>query len=384
MRVRRFWNVPVVMVLLAGGLALMLLWGVDAAESPFAAEGGPLDIRLVGLRPVGSRTVYDPEGRPVDERPIYVRRPPRDDSHEFEFFVQIPPRPQAMHPRTFVHAYVAGSVRHAGGSGFGLHEIPAGEEPLTIPLRLPVRRRTKRTLFGLFRHEYFPKRTDLVVEYDYGEPEDVVCTFEGPFEKGQILQNEDPNITLIVGESRRHFEDTSQRFTLSCPGRAIDLDTHIAAYDDRGQRLDVSTEGGSSGASGRTRRFRVVAPILDRLARITVGEKPRRRVFRNIELPYPDDPTVPPEPIRRLAERMDIPVAKAWEIDAQEFKTWREALDVIDLLRGSAVWRVVQFLEHPGEGREKPPSYEALPQASRERVDKALATWKKTVYYSRA
>ena len=352
-------------------LAAVLLPMARRLEPRFTVvNNGPLDIRLVGVCPDSSEELYDASGKKLDNGlgPAGAWELTwRPDSQHRDFFFEFPIVPGQLLLLPFPRLYQAGTDHGLGGGFNRWFEPDANSLGLVQSMTFA---RTYPRVFYFLRWSTPIDRVDLTLRYFYGPRREAICTFTGPFSEGKSIQADEGRPYRLVPKvvSAGYLEpDTQFGFTTKQP---FDYDTVAVAYDLDGRRYLLEQGGGQSGSQGANIRYRGLPLPLDKIAAITIGEKPHEITFKNVVIHYPDRlPRTHAEFLDRIGERLRLSTE---QLERYEFASPQEAVEVIDVVRGEAYeGRVLQALTSAR------PSVRIsdMNEAAQEKIHRAATAW---------
>jgi hypothetical protein len=314
---------------------LLLPMAKAPGESGLKTEGGPLNIRLVGVVPDGGERIYDVEGKktgrtlgPIDvwESPWGSKKQRRD------FIFELPASSNQVLFDSLHYICPAGIGRKLGCSLGGSYGQNNGRRLFLLIAKFP--RAYRRKAAFIFTRRTPVRKVDLTLRYYCGPPREPLCIFTGPFKAGEKVTAGGGLAYGLTPEKVDLPQSEIYRFHFN--NLEFDSDSPILVYDIAGKRHLVTTV---------TRSFCEIHNLpLDKITAITLGEKPHERIFRNIVVDYPDQPVRDyPGYLDELAERLGAAALSEEKLAQYSFSDPREAITVIDIIRGR--WLTMWALE---------------------------------------
>ena len=319
-------------VIIIAAILLPMAKAKVSDESRFNVGGGPLDIQLLGVRPDAGDDIYDAEGKKLEKAlgPIGLWEDPwGSDKQRRDFIFELPAVDKQVLFDRWHHLYHSGTNTGLGvGRGWSLGR--SGKQELFILMTTFKKTYLKRTAY-FFTRQVPVHKVDLELRYFCGPPLDPVCTFSGPFAFGtKTFADGGLSYELTPEKFEPPFSESHIRFRFS-GGRELGTNPTVIIYDTSGSRHLMETVG--LGKNGLV--FEHSQLPLDKIAAITVGEKPHERTFRNIVVDYPDRPVREyPEYLDRMADILGITNLSKEELSTYRFKDPNEAIAVIGIVRG--------------------------------------------------
>lgn len=356
-----------VVVVLAA--ALLLPMARSMKPQPSVVNNGPLDIRLVGVRPDGGEQLYDASGQKLD---AIVRAPGlsistwSEETQRRDFVLEFP---DVNDDVLFLpHA----RIRPAGTDmslavGYGYYwDLPHKASSKIYSANVPRAYRRRVALF--FRPEVSVRLIDLTVRYFYGPRRQAKCTFTGPFAMDKTFEADGSRPYSLTFERAPDDDELGIRLRLVAKETFSD-DTPGIIYDLDGTRYLVRSGSGSSQGGWAELKYDGVAVTPDKIAAITFGEKPHEITFKNVAVHYPDRPYRSYAGyLDQVAERLDLTGLSGKQLFQYDFKSPQEAIEVIDVVRGD--WHIRKALEAIRYSRPKT-NISELDQATKDRIRRA-------------
>jgi len=337
------------------------LYRAGRAELVYHTTGDPLDIRLVGVIPDQGAQVYDPEGRKIG-RIDRTFGPYASSggwgrgemSREFDF--ELPPTDEPILFAVFQMIAPAGEKYGLSLTQRKMVLETEGHHRVIFVCSFD------NTYRGRFRSKASVDRVDLTLQYYVGPPGPADFRFSGPFRVDQKVRADGgrPPSLLTMAHDGRNLAS----FVFQSP-QAVDMSNFLVAYDGEGQRHLGSTGSGHSGPGGTQYEVHFQGVSVDQIAAVAIGEEPRKKVFRNVTVRYPDQP-LPDGPtyLQTVAQRLGKPGVN---MSGYQFADPQEVLRVIDVIRADHMPQAWQVL-----GRSK---VDQLTDVQRKRVYKTALKW---------
>ncbi len=356
-----------VLASLALAVALPLGQKRDRAAST-RAEGGPLDIRLVGISPDCSDDILDVEGKPIGTWLSPVDQPWGDDQLRRTFLFSVPDSDDPVLFEPFHEVRVAGTDRPLGG-GFGSHvvRVPEGRR---LVWSVILDRTYRDAVFGLVNQRATLRAIDVALKYYRGRRRAAELAFTGPFVAGAPVEADGgaPG-TLTPREDAGWGTARHAQFDLATT-RPLDSNVSLLAYDIDGARHLANRGSGHSGPGGA--RFEVTVPGLPlaRVAALAVGEPCHRATFRGLPLLFAGrPPRAYPEYLDRKAAALGLEGKTPTDVRQHQVTTPAEALRLVAIARGVDIEWVKMALDRGSV------DFAALPPAARESIREAARGW---------
>jgi len=305
-------------------------------------NSGPLDIRLVGVRPDGGRDIYDPNGKRLDKSLISYTtyaQSWKPESQYREFIFEVPKVEDQLLFTVFQKLKVSDSNRGLGGSFRNMFDQT--KDPSTLVYSITFNREYQRRFFFLTLKEPI-RYVDFTLRYFYGPRAQAICTFTGPFALDKTYKAE-PNLPYEVTFQEAYNiigTGIEMRFVTTQP---FDSETPVIMYDSQGMRYFLHSGSGRSGSGGANRTYREIPLSLDEIAAVTFGEQPYEITFKNVKVEYPGLPVrTHPEYLDLMAERLNLTGMNSKQLSQYDFKNPQEAIEVIDIVQGQHISKVIE------------------------------------------
>lgn len=366
---------PVLVVLGLGAivlLAFVLTLLRDPEERQFTSTG-PLDIKLLGVRPDVDDDLYNPEGEKIGELPSYSRWTANwsPDSMHRDFVFSLPAGREDLLFIPF-HRLVESDSGRSLQPPSGYKRRRGSRERFILSSRF--NRTVRKTWLPILHLSYDDpvEYVDITIRFFHGPRGKARFRFEGPFTPRETVSaNTGPH--ELTPLPNPFPGQRASRFQLKSPV-FFDPDQEAVglAYDKAGNRhLARTASGSASSSTGVNFEYHVDGILLRDLAVITFGEQPKEQAFRNIRVRYPDRPIPSHAPyLDRMAEKLGLSHLTGKELAQYNFEDPVRAVRAVDVVRGSHVWRMLGALSKWGKNWHK-----KLPQETRERVRRALHRW---------
>jgi beta-lactamase regulating signal transducer with metallopeptidase domain len=361
--------------------AVLLPMAKSIAPQASVVNNGPLDIRLVGICPDSSEDLYDAGGRKLDRRlgAGGVWTPSWGSDRQCrDFYFEIPNGPKQPFLMPSMRLTVAGTNFGLGGSSMSWRSSDANSINFGWSMTFD---RTYPRMFHSFRWNSSIDQVDVTVEYYYGARRESLCTFTGPFTADRTVQADEGRpyslIPKIVqtGSDRQFNFMTTQPFNSSGIAMAYDLEGRRHQLDIRGGRIDSQ--------QGANIDYGNLGVPLDRIAMITVGEKPNEITFRNVNVHFRDHPQrTYAEFLDKMADRLGLTGLSPEQLQRVRIKTPEEAIKVIEVVRGEQNVRAVvealksaQFSRVPTPNAPQPFRISDADEATQEKIRRVATQW---------
>ncbi len=358
-RKTRVWRgAGAVALLLVSVLVAGIVLTAEGEGVPGRVSGDPSTIILQGVRADGDAQLYDPGGMPIEARrdvwsgPVIFAPSSWDvDEQRRDFLFQVSTSDEPISFLPWARVYAAGTESRVGGGWRPQFGAGDGGAKMVLPCIID-RTFTKRIATIPLRGESVDvevpvQRVDVTLRYYQGPPDPAAIRFAGPFRAGVVTRPVDGSAYEFTPQPQRPWMDKSVRFHLSTK-LAFDSKTVVLVYDTSGQRHLLESAGGSFGDRGAECGFKTEELPLDSIAFVTIGEEPRERTFHDVVITYSDRPASEFAPhLEAMAERLGRTNLTAQQLAENEIRSAREALQVIDLVRGSEIWHSAQTILNP-------------------------------------
>ncbi|MHC4693213.1 MAG: M56 family metallopeptidase, partial [Planctomycetota bacterium] len=338
----RLGIVSVFSILITAGVLLPM---ARARESAFAGQGGPLNIRLAGVRPDGSDVIYDGNGNKIAENTFAnIANEWGEDQQHRTFIFELPKTEEPILFPPFLKIKPAGEKRVFGTAQHPFLYYSDGKLRYSVYTSLP------RTYKKVFERQV--KKVDLTLPYYYGQRGAADFVFTGPFTAGQTVKAEgDADCELTPKEDKLDFSHHPTAFFRISSKTRFDGDS-VLIYDTSGRRYFLET------------------------AYVTVGEKPYEATFKNVVVSYPDRPVLERlEFLDEMCERLDLTGFSGDRLlNNYTFENPADAIRVIDIVRGyQYVMKVFRAIRYSDSGIE----ISNLDSQAQQKVRSAAARWAK-------
>ncbi|MHB1034400.1 MAG: hypothetical protein ACYC35_29545 [Pirellulales bacterium] len=364
------WGAAIVL-LIAVGLVAMSIWGPSMKPRRAPLSSPPSDpraaqvwnaIQLVGVCPDGGDDLVNAQGEPIGKQSLGLGPCKwQPDSQARSLLFDLPQSPE-LDWEVFPEVHVSASGTRLGvGTGCWTANFQ-GKHRRFIAMTL-ARTYQERGLF--WSHTVPIDRIDVTLKYYLPDRGKAACTFMGPFQDGKAVQRQEGIACRLTptcnGPSDRGTMLHISAFNVVSGDGSCQ---HVLVYDVQGKRYRPNFTGGSfrgTGNRGTEETDCVLETLpLRRIAAITVGEFPQEKTFYDIVVRYPDRPArdYPPY-LDQMAAALGLRGVSGKQLESYNFKTAKEALEVVDIVRGLHIgyaWqriRSVDFAELSKEGRDK-------------------------------
>jgi hypothetical protein len=356
------------------GLVAVLVPMARATEpdKPFKADGGPLDIRLVAVRPDGGEKFYDPNGRPIRWAGgvLDITDDPWNDQYRRDFILRLPDVNDPVLFDVWHGVHLGGTrlyLKRAGIRPMGVHD---GRQFYKWSTTFP---RTYRDgmIAGLVPRSTAVHQVDLAVRYFYGPPQDPICTFTGPFELGRtVAADENLPYRMTCEQTYRMSRVETFRLTFSIDVLRDDS-VSVLLYGADGKRHHPSI------ISRGERPSVIFHGSPGRIAKVTLGERAYERVFHNVVVEYPQQPVRDHAAyLDRVTEALDLQRLPVDRLAPYSIRTPSQAMAVIDLVQGGELSRrVVEVLANDEPPLDLSRTGEAARQKLRSVARRWIASW---------
>ena len=328
-------RVVIIAVLAATGLAMWLFVHLRSAcgsAQLTVTSTGPLDIRLWGIRPDAGDVIYDLDGNETCQTlgVSWDSSNWGEKVQRFDFIFELPDTGELPLFKELSRFEVNGEDRPLAISVF--QQILAHEDRRVLWVRSTFVRTFRRSVLrGLWISNTKIDTVDITLEYFHGLPGKSVFTVEGPFKQGSVVSSDrevyDVSFTKDLAGGYAFFE-------LSRPthfNRAMS----VVVYDESGSRhLADRVAIRSKGQTGLI-EYRVPNMSFDRMSSIAFGEQQYEITFKGVNLRVGGSKRrTYGAYLDKMGERLGLTMTGK-ELANYRFETATEALDVIDVVRGS-------------------------------------------------
>jgi hypothetical protein len=368
---------PIIVVLsvaiLIGALAWLLKHQFAQGPGITVVSRGPLDTRLWGIRPDAGNTIYDPNGKKIQDT-LGVARWDQpswgDKSHRFDFIFELPDTNEPPLFSRFPRVLVSGEDIPLGGFAGSLFFEHRGRRLLWLKTAFPLTFR-KSILGGLMTRDFSVDAVDITLQYYQGLPGKAVCVFKGPFKLGQKLTDETGLYELVFDPNQNAGRT---RFELNTK-QHLDLDIPVLLHGAAGKRCFAESDGSSSSSPGGSHiEYSIVEPDPEHIAMITLGEKPFETTVTNVRLRlYHQRPRTHAGYLDEMAERLNVNLTPK-ELADRRFKSGDEAVEVVDIVRGTHILWASEAILHGGEDKKRLDPATLDPQRA-QRLKQTVLEW---------
>ncbi|MCF7956795.1 MAG: hypothetical protein K9M75_13410 [Phycisphaerae bacterium] len=345
MKIDKRFFVWVTVAVVVGGL----VWRTFiASPSKPVATGGPLDIKLVAIRPDMGEVCYDPAGKKLDgvtfpllpvDRAVWGK-----DEICMDFIFEIPDGKEMIPHNDFMSVFdgdrkLNRTVRNLGGwpHPFFRQVVYNGKKLLIVHHSFQSHYNKKRKFlkFIKWKTTEYLTHVDLELNYLHGPSQYDHLGDKGPFKPGdkKFLSGSDKLMLEINDDEIDATGIANANFqTASNPKRLI-------AYDMQGQRHVVSERlKGKKSPTQRLSDCYVEGLSISQIKSIGSSASSHRRIFKNINVSFPGRKKRCYAPfIDEMAQRLGIERTPDdyKKIIYYDYKDWQEAIKVLDVARGN-------------------------------------------------
>ncbi|MHC4640007.1 MAG: M56 family metallopeptidase [Planctomycetota bacterium] len=361
----RLGLISILAIIIAGAILLPMAM---AQRLELAGRGGPLNIRLAGVRPDGGDDIYDASGNKIAENTFAdIADRWGEDKQNRTFIFELPKTGGPILFSPFLNIKPTGAKR---GFGTGQHPLLyySGDKLIyTVGMNFP---RTYKKVF-----ERRVKKVDLTLRYYYGQRGAADFVFNGPFVAGQTVKAEGgQDCQLTPKEDKLNFGNHPAAFFRISSETRFDGDS-VLIYDTSGRRYLLAIAGGRSGSGGTYYNYRAEGLTLNSIAYVTVGEKPYEAAFKNVVVSYPDRPALDRmEFLDEMCRRLELTGLSSEDLDDYKFESPADAIKIIDIVRGEWYVRKVFDAIRYSDPRIELSSLDAQTQ---QKIRSAAARWAK-------
>jgi beta-lactamase regulating signal transducer with metallopeptidase domain len=383
-RIKRILRRPIPKTAKLGIIGLLIIILFAAIILPMAKmthstmsviNNGPLDIKLVGVCPDGSNQLYDASGRKLGGLknlilPLKLSWKPEKQCRDFIF--EIPRVEEQLLFTTFPKISTSYTNRHIGGGFYPLFDQTG--DPYKLFYSIVFDRKYRRRFF--FFNPKFPiDYIDFTLRYFYGPRKEAICTFTSPFTLNKtVIADGNKPYDITFREAYNSLRTgIEMRFVTSEP---FDGQTTVIMYDTQGIRYFLNLKSGHGGSRGADHTYSDVPLSLKEIAAVTFGEKPYEITFKNVKVSYPNEPArTHPEYLDIMAQRLNLFDRTPDQLRQYRFKNPQEAIDIIDIIRGT--WHIRQAVESIrfGNRRISRIQISQLDKKTRDKIHKAATEW---------
>jgi hypothetical protein len=348
--------------------ALASVVRADEPYTPFKADGGPLDIRLVAVRPDAGEKFYDPNGReiPWTGGVLDITDEPWKDQYRRDFIFWLPDVKEPILFDVWHGVHLCGTrlyLRRTGVRPMGVHN---GGQLYKWSTTFPSTYRDG-TIAGLFPRSTDVRQVDLALQYFYGPPQEPICSFTGPLSAGRTVAA-DANLPYQMTCEQVHRMSGPETFRLTFSIDVLrDENVSVLLYGADGKRHHPSI------VSRGVRPFVVFHGSPDQVAKVTLGERAYERVFHNVVVEYPQQTGSDHPPyLDRVVEALNLQRLPTDHLASYSIRTPSQAMAVIDLVQGGELaQRVVEVLA----SEERPVDLSRADEATRQKLYGVARSW---------
>jgi hypothetical protein len=335
---------------------------------PFRTDGGPLDIRLVAVRPDAGEKFYDPNGREIrwTGGVLDVMDEPWGDLCRRDFILRLPDVNDPVFFDVWHGVHLCGTrlyLKRAGISPMGVHD----DSQFYIWSTAFPRTYADETAAGPTPRSAGVRRVDLAVRYFCGPPQDPICVFTGPFEVGRTV-NADANLPYQMTCEQVLRVPWTDMFRLVFSIDVLRDDAvSVLLYGADGKRRFPTT------VSRGERPYVAFRGSLGQIAKVTLGERAYERVFHNVVIDYPQQAVLDHAAyLDRVAEVLNLKKPPTDSLASYGIRTPAQAIAVIDLIHGGELARrVVEVLTSD----ERPVDLSQMDEAARRKLRNVAQRW---------
>ncbi len=385
-RIKHILNRPLPKSAKLGLLGLLIVIILAAILLPMARmthskmtviNNGPLDIKLVAIRPDGYDLLYDQNGKKLDLKPgpyLPLETSWEDKRQCRDFIFEMPKVEDQLLFKTFQNIKISENNRLIGICS--RHYFDLASETLTIVYTSVFDRNYRKKLFPYFYVDTGVNYVNFTLSYYYGPRRDALCTFKGPFALDKTFKTDD-NLYKVTFNEANNSLGTGIEMNFQT-NQSYDNNTEVIVYDKQGKRYLINSGGGSSGSNGANITYTQFPLTLDEIAYITFGEKPYEITFKNVKVLYSDlQPRTYPEFLDVMAQRLHV---SEWRLEQSKknysFENPQDAIKVIDIARGPYISKVVEAFR-AGTPQIKIPE---LDQVTQDKIHKIANEWASDKY----
>jgi hypothetical protein len=336
---------PLVVAVLAAALAPVAR--ADEPYAPFRADGGPLDIRLVAVRPDAGDKFYDPNGKEIrwTGGVLDITDEPWNDQYRRDFIFRFPDVKEPVLFDIWHGVHLCGTrqyLKRAGIRPMGVHD---GGQFYKWSTTFPGNYQNG-MIAGLVPRSVAVRQVDLVLRYFYGPPQDPICAFTGPFQLGRTVDADEHLPYQMTCEQTYRMSGTSTFRLVFSIDVLRDESVSVILYDKDGKRCHPSI------ISRGARPFASFHGPLEQIAKVTLGERAYERTFHNVVVEYPQLPGRDHAAyLDRAVEALDMQRLLTDRLAQYSIRTPSQAITVIDLVQGGELARRVLEVIMGGEPR---------------------------------
>jgi hypothetical protein len=355
-------------------VAILLQMAKALKRKPSVVNNGPLDIHLVGVCPDGGEQLYNVSGRKLKATTSALgafNTHWTDDIQCRDFLFEIPDVNSQLVFLPSPSICLSGTNR--GLSSELRHYFDPTDNPYTL-IYSTMFERTYRKKWFFFRFTETIRYIDLTLRYFYGPQGQAICTFTGPFKMNQTIEAVGSTPYYLTFQEGTTLDGSGIMLRLET-SEYFDRNTPAIVYDLKGRRYMLEGHGTSS--SDKTDlQYQGIIILPEKIAAITFGEKPHEITFKNVTINYPNLPRrTHPKFIDEMAKRLGLTDTSSKYLTRYNFKNPKEAIEVIDIVRGDSYVRQVLDAIHFGKSKI---DVTKLDQATQDKIHRTAIEWAET------
>ncbi|MBN1972873.1 MAG: M48 family metalloprotease [Sedimentisphaerales bacterium] len=296
-------------------------------------NNGPLDIKLVAIRPDSGDMLYDPNGRKIGKLPEFAVAyqdswNPESQCRDFIFEL---PKDQNQLLFAAHGIYITDNYLSLGDSFREIYNTIS--DPPTLTYSVSFERSYRKYLVPFFSVNHVIDYIDITLNYYYGPRKEALSTFSGPFTLDRTI-TADGNSPYYVT-----FKESDNTIN---NGLEINFQSNqfiyfskipdIIIYDLNGKRYFMDNP--RSGSVGFI--YSDIPVSLDKIAAVTFGEQSYRITFKNVKVQYNTPPRTHAEYLDIMAQRLNLAGLTSEELRRYDFKNPQEAIKVIDIIQSQS------------------------------------------------
>jgi hypothetical protein len=385
-----FSRKKVLIVILAVVLAIVcldLFLLYNQRKPAFSMEPSDAEIKLLGIEPDGSGTIFDVNVKKIYENVMITSRfsPINKDKLNRIFIFEVPHSEGfTFLPMTTVRISGEKSSKFStvlwpGRSTTSWHNMPSlrnsiNETTSFVMTDIP---KDVNQVWGFLKWRWMTKRkvdyVDISLKY-FGPKIEADFTFKGPFTAGQTIEQGDKKkCTLIIPKENPYPTAFDASFKLSGDD---DVET-VFIYDKFGNRTKINSEHKSTIKDPNTGLMKMKTDInirgitLDSIATITVGGKPEEIVYRNIPVHFSN--YTADDSIEQLRERLNMTGKTDQQLwDFSFNNNFQDSVKAIDIVKSR--YHIANCAQSLAFSSSKTFT-EKLNESDRQRIRQAAIKW---------